>query len=760
MLTPEEARQRLDETRHRNAAFEEKAREALELGEQYLGVDNAHLARIDTGAGHWEVTASTDPQGAQFPEGLELDLQTTYCRRTIQTDGQMALHDAPAQGWGDDPAFEAHGLHCYHGATLYVDGEPYGTLCFVAEDPRNEGFETDETMLADLIRRLLEQELEQQRYRTELTRRTNLVNVLNRVLRHNMRNEMNVIRGRTQVMADRLEDSASANTALGKIDGLIELCNKARDVEEIVGRNDDPAEANLGPLVRSAVTDISAEFPAASISLDVDANATADVLPTFERGVRELVENAAKHGGESPSVTVTVEHSPRAIEVRVGDTGPGLSDVEREVLKSGVETPLVHGSGLGLWLVHWIATNHGGSVEATVTDTGTVVTLSIPRESAGDSGQNLAELKRARDRYQVAFDEAFDAHLLFDDQSRIIEANPAAAGIYGVERKELRGRLLTEFTPENPDASDDWNLSQDGETDHSVLTISGVDGQQRAIEYSATMNISPGQHLLVARDVTERQQRRAELERYGTVLDSVNDAAWVYDDDKVITFTNGANSGGLRIPRDRFVGTLLAATERYFTDPEAFDAWEALVEDVLAGVTAEGELDATLELGSEARVVNLRASPVPSDEGPTGVAVIASDITERKKREHALAEYETIVEALSDPVYVIDEEGRFTHVNDEFVELVGYDRATIIGNTPALFKSEAAVEQAESQLGDLLSSDGPEKVCFEVEILPRDGDPRICEDHMGVLPYEGDEFNGSVGTLRDATERRTEPRTD
>jgi PAS domain S-box-containing protein len=156
-----------------------------------------------------------------------------------------------------------------------------------------------------------------------------------------------------------------------------------------------------------------------------------------------------------------------------------------------------------------------------------VVTLSIPRESAGDSGQNLAELKRARDRYQVAFDEAFDAHLLFDDQSRIIEANPAAAGIYGVERKELRGRLLTEFTPENPDASDDWNLSQDGETDHSVLTISGVDGQQRAIEYSATMNISPGQQLLVARDVTERQQRRAELERYGTVLDSVNDAAWV-----------------------------------------------------------------------------------------------------------------------------------------------------------------------------------------------------------------------------------------
>lgn len=130
------------------------------------------------------------------------------------------------------------------------------------------------------------------------------------------------------------------------------------------------------------------------------------------------------------------------------------------------------------------------------------------------------------------------------------------------------------------------------------------------------------------------------------------------------------------------------------------------------------------------------------------------DVTDRERRKSELQEYETLVETLTDAVYVVDEEGQFTYVNDEFAELVGYDRETIIGSSPSLIKDEAAVEQAEHHLGRLLSSDGPESVTFELTVHPRDGDPIICEDHMAVLPYDGDQFNGSVGILRDITERK------
>ncbi|WP_257628604.1 PAS domain S-box protein [Haloplanus salinarum] len=134
------------------------------------------------------------------------------------------------------------------------------------------------------------------------------------------------------------------------------------------------------------------------------------------------------------------------------------------------------------------------------------------------------------------------------------------------------------------------------------------------------------------------------------------------------------------------------------------------------------------------------------------------DVTDREQRKTELEEYETIIEALSDAVYVLDEEGQFRYVNDEFVELVGYDRETILGNTPSLIKDEEAVQRAEQELGRLLSSAGPETVIFEVTIHTREGDPIVCEDHMGVLPYGGDQFDGSVGTLRDITDQKARER--
>lgn len=130
------------------------------------------------------------------------------------------------------------------------------------------------------------------------------------------------------------------------------------------------------------------------------------------------------------------------------------------------------------------------------------------------------------------------------------------------------------------------------------------------------------------------------------------------------------------------------------------------------------------------------------------------DITEQVNRTLELDEHETIIEALTDPIYLLDETGEFTFVTTELAELVGYDRETIIGSKPSLIKDDEAVDRAEHELSRLLSSDGPERVTFEVTLQTRGGDSIVCEDHMSVLPYTGDSFNGSVGILRDITDRK------
>ena len=128
-------------------------------------------------------------------------------------------------------------------------------------------------------------------------------------------------------------------------------------------------------------------------------------------------------------------------------------------------------------------------------------------------------------------------------------------------------------------------------------------------------------------------------------------------------------------------------------------------------------------------------------------------VTERRTQEIA-DRYSTVIEALEYPVYVVDEAGNFEFVNDPLADLTGYDTETIIGNTPDLIKNKESVALAESKLKSILSEEGPDTEQFEIEVLRSDGELILCRDHMAVLPYEGEQFRGSVGILRNISKER------
>lgn len=509
---PRDARQQLYGLIRQDQTFEEKAHDVLAFGAAYLGVDNGHLTRIDETTGEWTALVSTDTDDGLTPPALELDLRETYCRRTVEANEQRFFSDAKAEEWEDDPAFSTRELSSYLGTPLVIDGETCGTVCFVSGEPRSEPFTDEEKQFAELCAQLLERELERERVREERTEQTNLAAVLNRVLRHNLRNEMSVIRGFTELATVDEEDTHKA-TILDHIDEILELCGKARQLEQIITTDGDYNQTDIVELVEQLATTVGKSHPNAEISIEGADSLTTAVQPTFERAIRELIENAAKHGGEQPTVRVTVESVQDAVEITVADNGPGLSDQERAVLQAGNETPLTHGSGLGLWLAHWVITSHGGSLQPHPTSEGTVMTVSIPEKTAVSSQQSQPALTRARDSYHAAFEQATDGIIIVNDEWRIIDANPAAAAIFGTESAGLRGRAVGGFF-QAQSAAELWAGSAP-----DTVTVVGDDGNERAIEYGTTREIVPNQHLLVCRDVTERVARETELSQKTQAID-------------------------------------------------------------------------------------------------------------------------------------------------------------------------------------------------------------------------------------------------
>ncbi|UWG49166.1 Signal transduction regulator (plasmid) [Halanaeroarchaeum sp. HSR-CO] len=500
-----------------------------------------------------------------------------------------------------------------------------------------------------------------------LKRQTNLSIVLNRVLRHNLRNKLSVIRGYTQMMADQLGDDPSGLKALNAIDDLIALSEKARDLDEIISNDAEPRPADIPDLIEGVVTQMRRENPSATISIDRkwDEEITAEVRPSFERAIRELVENAVKHSGDEPRVEVTIEPDPDDVQIHITDNGDGLGEQEVKVLQSGSETPLLHGSGLGLWLTHWIVTSQGGYINATASKEGSTLSVSVPRtQSDGDQNQ-LAEMVRARDRYKSVFKEAGDGMTITDDEGRILAVNNEAARIFRVPQQELIGRSIQEFLPADFDFEDEWGEITASDTKRGELPIASAEGGVRCVEYTTKADVVPGQHLIVSRDVTERNERERELKRMRDYFEEAERlgglGAWEVDGEGNLRWTAGTRN--IHEVDEDFEPTLSAAIEFYHNDDRQ-QIEEAVNDARTAGKPFDIEARIITATG-DIRWVRASGGPIDSEM----VRGYIQDITEQKERERQVVEmkerYQSLLKSSPDPVIVADgESGEIIEVSD------------------------------------------------------------------------------------------------
>ncbi|WP_436935490.1 GAF domain-containing sensor histidine kinase [Halovenus marina] len=349
-----QARRDLYDVLQRDCSFEETAEHALAVGEQYLGVENGHLTRIEPDSEYWKATASTDPEDGQFPPGLILDLKTTYCRRTVAQGESIALHDAPDQGWEDDPAFETHELYCYHGTPVFLDDEVYGTVCFVSTGPRDRPFTDDETLFAELIARTLEHELQRQQTEAKIERLDQFASVLS----HDLRNPLNVAQLRVDLAQDAdSEHLAIASSALDRMESLItDVLTMARQGQHV----EETTEVSLAAIAANCWESVATAD--ANLVVEEDLQFRADperVQQLFEN----LFRNSKEHGGTD--ITVWLGPLSDGDGFYVEDDGPGIPDAKsEEIFEVGCSTG-DDGLGIGLAIVEGIASAHDWTVRVT-----------------------------------------------------------------------------------------------------------------------------------------------------------------------------------------------------------------------------------------------------------------------------------------------------------------------------------------------------------------------------------------------------------
>ncbi|MFB6218538.1 MAG: histidine kinase N-terminal 7TM domain-containing protein [Halobacteriaceae archaeon] len=223
---------------------------------------------------------------------------------------------------------------------------------------------------------------------TGLVRRGQRLQVLNRILRHNVRNDMTVVAGAADVI-QREGDADIADlgeTVARRAEALTTISEKALDAERVFDQSRAVESVDLASLVEDVVAEHADSHPDATAEVTVAADRVRTDRRLLSLVVEEVVENAFVHTGEAPAVGVTVTREGDGVRVAVTDDGPGIPPAELEPIRAGEETALRHTSSFGLWLVHWGVQSLGGDIEVETSDAGSTVALSVPDLDEGGAG--------------------------------------------------------------------------------------------------------------------------------------------------------------------------------------------------------------------------------------------------------------------------------------------------------------------------------------------------------------------------------------
>ena len=225
---------------------------------------------------------------------------------------------------------------------------------------------------------------------TDQRTREQRLSVLNRVLRHNARNKLDVILAH----ADHVEDDTHRTAIQDSANELASVSRKAREAEAVMTDSvSAPSTVDIAAVAHEVAATARDDYPDSSISVTAPERLQLTSYRTVVRRLMtELVENAIVHSDDPARVDIEIEMTADDIpQLRIADNGPGIPDRERDLLTESSETQLEHGLGVGLWFVNWAVSQLGAELEFQSTGTtGTTVVVrfyrnreSMPQDSDG-----------------------------------------------------------------------------------------------------------------------------------------------------------------------------------------------------------------------------------------------------------------------------------------------------------------------------------------------------------------------------------------
>jgi signal transduction histidine kinase len=220
--------------------------------------------------------------------------------------------------------------------------------------------------------------------RESLSRREQMLLVHNRILRHNLRNKLNVIQSRAEILESNLDEEGAAEAASIRTTAadLLTLADRARTTETLLDpQPEDALRTDVAAEAHNRATVMEEREPSLTVTVSAPEPVYAACGTEIGTVIEELLQNVADHAGPEPTATVTVAAAGEHVVIRVEDDGDGIPEEQAQVVFGEADiTQMRHTLGVGLWLVDWIVARYDGTLRVPHSEeTGGVVEIELPR---------------------------------------------------------------------------------------------------------------------------------------------------------------------------------------------------------------------------------------------------------------------------------------------------------------------------------------------------------------------------------------------
>ncbi|OIB58707.1 hypothetical protein BBD46_07720 [Natrialba sp. SSL1] len=373
----------------------------------------------------------------------------------------------------------------------------------------------------------------------------------------------------------------------------------------------------------------------------------------------------------------------------------------------------------------------------------------------------------ALDRFQTLVNTIDDGLYQLDSAEQFVAVNDVIVEWTGYSRDELLGSHVSMILAETDATHVERTIRehlQNGDTDLPPLELSiqTAAGDDLVCEVRYNLLVTDGEYqgsVGVVRDKrTEtgvaRTEREQQLAQYETIIETIEDGIYVLDDEYRFETVNQAYADLTGYSREELLGSHCSLVVEDTVSSTAADASRELADAAANAATIEADV---LRKDGTRVPAESRFSPIVSTDGEyDGTVGVVRDISERKAREQELRQYETIVETVQDGIYVVDEEGIFTMVNESYAELLGYSPGELLGSHVSMVV-EGDVHQHAQAIEDQLAHDEADETSIEATVQRADGTTIPAEATFAILPSDSD-GRERVGVVRDITERKERER--